>query len=92
MVAVVVVPSLVVVVYNNFELVWIVGWMRGAGNVLGRFGVGFSMGMGAGVHIRSNRPSGRLASRKPALVQVRVTPLEGRLVSVACGVSSMPDV
>ena len=84
LVAVVVVPSLIDVVYNNFELVWNFGWIRRARNVLGHLGPGFVVGMGGGVHLEGNRPSGRLAPRKPALFQARVTP--GRpLVSLACG-------
>ena len=88
--AVVVVPSLIDVVYNNLEVVWSFGWIRRARNVLGRLGPGLVVGMAGGVHLEGNRPSGRLAPRKPALVRARVTP--GRpLVFLTCGLSNITD-
>ena len=85
-----VVPSLIDVVCNNLELVRNFSWIRRARNVLGRLGPGFVVGMGGWVHLEGNRPSGRLAQRKPALFQARVTPSRP-LVSLNCGLSIITD-
>ena len=90
LVAVVVVPPLIDVVYNNWELVCNFGWIRCARNVLGHLGPRFVVGMGGWVNLEGNRPSGRLAPRKPALFQARVTP-GGPLVFLTCGLSNITD-